>query len=234
MAKSEEELKFLHREKGIIKAKTENGVVCRELEILVYKNINPEDKRIAEEIGSQILDFARENDLTKSQAAELTYVEFIPIAIEYLYGNDWVTKPLVFKALSNDKLVEIRLNTSDSLMKSILLRGKGNCYALVFVAVHVLNNLDVKASDLALFRPRYSEYHAYLAIQYDQVKVDELKGSDFIAPAVIEIDKKQTHWLIYDIGRPYEEGYRMYLDSITSNKLGYLILFAMTKNQHKI
>ena len=53
-------LKFLREEKGIIEAKTENGVVNRELDVLIYKNINPEDRRIAEEITSQILDFARD------------------------------------------------------------------------------------------------------------------------------------------------------------------------------
>ncbi len=134
-------LKFLHREKGIIEAKTENGVVSRELVVLIYKNINPEDRRIAGEIASQILDFARENDLTKSQAVEFTYSKFVPFAVEYLYGNEWIAKPITFIALNSNKLVKVRLNTSDSLMKSILLRGKGSCYAQTFAAVQILNTL---------------------------------------------------------------------------------------------
>lgn len=218
-------LKFLHREKGIIEAKTENGVVSRELEVLIYKNINPEDRRIAEEIASQILDFARENDLTKSQAVEFTYSKFVPFAVGYLYGNEWIAKPITFIALNSNKLVKVRLNTSDSLMKSILLRGKGSCYAQTFVAVQILNSMDVVSAELELFRRGYNEYHAYLAIPYEQVEINELKGSDFISSATIKVDKKQTQWIIYDIGLSYTEGYRMYLDDITSDKPVYIVSY---------
>ena len=220
-------LRLLHKEKGIIEAKTENGVVSRELEVLVYKNINPEDRRIAEEIANQILDFACENGLTKSQAVEFTYLEFVPFAIEYLCENEWMAKPITFIALNGDKLVKVRLNISDSLMKSFLLHGKGSCYVQTFVAVHVVNSMGVRSAVLELFRQGYGEYHAFLAIPYDQVEVNKLKGSDSIVPAVIEINKKQTRWLIYDVGRPYEEGYQMYLDDIISDKTAYLVSYLL-------
>jgi len=218
-------LKFLHREKGIIEAKTENGVVHRELEVLVYKNINPEDRRIAEEIASQILDFARENDLTRSQAVELTGLEFTPIAINYFSENDWITKPIVFEALDGDKLVKVWLNTSDSLMKSFILHGKGSCYAQTFVAVHVLNSMDVKAAELALHHRGSNVYHSYLATPCDQVKVNELKDSRSISPAVIKADKKQTQWIVYDVGLSYAEGYRRYLDDVLFTDTAYLIFY---------
>lgn len=220
-------LRLLYEEKGIIEAKTENGVVSRELEVLIYKNINPEDRRIAEEVANQILDFARENDLTKSQAVEFTYLEFVPFAIEYLCENEWMAKPITFIALDGDRLVKVRLNISDSLMKSFLLHGKGNCYVQIFVAVHIVNSMGVRSAVLELFRRGYSEYHAFLAIPYDQVEVNKLKGSDSIVPAVIEINKKQTRWLIYDVGRPYEEGYQMYLMTLflVNRHISYLTYY---------
>ena len=162
--------------------------------------------------------------MTKSQAAELTYVEFIPIAIEHLYGNEWIAKPVTFIALDGDKVIRVRLNINDCLMKSFFLRGKGSCYAQTFVAVQILNSMDVGSAVLELLCRGCSEYHAFLAIPYDQVEVDELKGPDFIAPAVIEVNKKQT-WLVYDIGKLYEDGYRTYLSDITSDKPAYLVFY---------
>lgn len=190
-------LKFIRVDKGIIKATKGNTTYANTIDVSYHKNTNPEDWRIADEIAEQILDFAMKNNLTRTQATEIVYREFVPWAVKYNGSNDLIGKPYSFMALDGDRLVKVHVNTTDSLMEFFMLQGYGVCYGRVFTAVYVLNSMGLNAGllGMALSGP----YHALVAILYDQVVLKELDGAPLVLPATIEVGGEHTQWVVYDI-----------------------------------
>lgn len=218
-------LKFIRVDKGVIKATKGNTTYANTIDVSYHKNTNPEDWRIADEIAEQILDFAMKNNLTRTQAAEIVYREFVPWAVRYYNNNDLIGMPYSFMALDGDSLVEVHVNSTDSLMEFFMLQGGGSCYGRVFTAVYVLNSMGMDAGLLGVVLS--DACHALVAIPYDQVVLKELDGAPLVLPATIEVGGEHTQWVVYDIQGSLRTSdvleYSSYIYDLNNSRPAYLI-----------
>ncbi len=136
--------------------------------VKTFGNPNPEDRRLSMEIAEQMAGHLRccnRND--KTDLFLLTIYSFNPVVLRVWNAPIFFNKSIEVLALDGDKLVSINLNKSDSLMKSVLLDGRGNCYIYSFFTISILNSSEIPAYGFVYpVESMVSDYHEEIVIPY--------------------------------------------------------------------
>ena len=144
--------------------------------VKTFRNLNSEDRRLSMEIAEQIADHLRCYSRNKTDLFLLTLYSFNPVVLRVWNAPVFFNKSIEVHALDGDKLVFVNINKSDSLVKSILLDGRGNCYIYSFLTISILNSLEVPAYGfLYPVESMVSDYHEEVVIPYGILNFKKLE-----------------------------------------------------------
>ncbi|RLI77501.1 hypothetical protein DRP05_10005 [Archaeoglobales archaeon] len=151
-----------------------------DLVIEIFRNPNPEDRRISKEIAEQLFDHLKKSNVDANPTNLLLLVTYGFNANTLEVWNVSITfkEPIDVKAIEGDKLVDVNISKSDSLMKSILLDGRGNCYVFSTLTINILNSLEVVAYGFVYpVKSMVTDYHEEVVIPLNLINIQLVKDT---------------------------------------------------------